>query len=376
MVLGLCRNKCRNTAIRIMNIPVFHASDIRNAGSSLVTGERSETTISLKFDCNKAKCAQMMMRGLRLRIGSRSFCSSSTTPRFGGVDHNLPIRDQEDDSRIGLKRAVPLKQRVGEYGAGWRVNRFLSHSGKCSRREADRWIDVGRITVNHEKVAPGYILAADDVVKLDDSIVKLVQTQKMWLYYKKKGEIVSTQSQTAPGKKEGFNSMFHTIKKKFPGMNSHFTSVGRLDANSEGLMILTNTPSMSGVLECPDNGLKRVYKVRAHGLLFEKRLGILRSGFSSKGLKYKPMDVEVLKGSGTNVWLQIGLTEGKKNEIRVALQHIGLTTNRLIRTTYGPYSLGDMQPGELRPVHIEPEIKKLYQVFASKVQKKQNNSLY
>lgn len=222
-----------------------------------------------------------------------------------------------------------------------RLNKFLSHHGICSRRDADGVIAAGRVKINGVIQNTPYIVQEDDIVHVDEKELKGMPKSKVWIYYKPL-DIITTHKD-----EKGRETVFDQPNIVALG---HVVSVGRLDINSEGLLLITNDPTFAHNMEHPKNKIKRVYKVRVFGDLDPQALDDLSNGITIEGIHYDPIHVEYDIKQTNNHWLLMTLTEGKNREIRHVLGYLGLQVNRLIRIAYGEYSLGDMNPGDLKRV--------------------------
>ncbi|CAO4835283.1 MAG: Ribosomal large subunit pseudouridine synthase B [Holosporales bacterium] len=225
-----------------------------------------------------------------------------------------------------------------------RLNKFLSHHGICSRRDGDLYIQQGRVSVNNQVITSPYIVQETDVVSVDGKIINHKPEPTVWLYYKPVGLVTTHRDE------KHRPTVFEQDNVKKLG---HVVSVGRLDINSEGLLLLTNNPDFAHYAEHPKNKLTRMYKVRVFGDLDPNRLDDLKNGITIDGIRYGSIivDYEINK-TGMNHWLFVTLTEGKNREIRKVLNHLNLSVNRLIRVAYGDYELGDLKPGELTKVAL------------------------
>lgn len=222
-----------------------------------------------------------------------------------------------------------------------RLAKFMAHSGVCSRRDAEEYIRQGRVTVNGEVVSTPAFNVEDNVTVLLDG-EKLPQKDKtrLWLYYKPSG-LVTTHKD-----KEGRPTVFDHLPLGLPRV----ISVGRLDLNSEGLLLLTNNGELSRELELPKNAWSRRYRVRVHGKVDLKKLESLQQGVTVDGVTYGRVMAAVDSQNGSNAWLSVTLNEGKNREIRKLMKFIGLEVARLIRVSYGPFQLGNLKKGEVREV--------------------------
>lgn len=222
----------------------------------------------------------------------------------------------------------------------------MARAGLCSRRDAEKWIEAGRVVVNGQKLtSAACVVSADDDIKVDGKPLKEKEPPRLFLYHKPVGLVTTHKDEMGRA----------TIFEGLPSHMPRVVSVGRLDLNTEGLLLLTNDGELSRHLELPTTGWKRKYRVRAHGFVDQKKLDGLKEGISIGGVDYKSIEAEIDAGaaekSGTNTWLIITLREGKNREIRKVMEALGLRVNRLIRVSYGPFQLGAM------PVQTVQEVK-------------------
>ena len=222
-----------------------------------------------------------------------------------------------------------------------RIAKKMADAGLCSRREAERWIMAGRVKVNGQVLTtPACVVGQDDIVLIDNNPLKSKEKTRVWLYYKPVG-LVTTHHDP-----EGRPTVFDKLPKTLPRV----ISVGRLDLNSEGLLLLTNDGEWARKMELPSSHLARTYRVRVHGNLTKEALARLSKGVKIDGVQYAPALVQIEKKQTTNTWIQMTLTEGKNREIRRLMAFFGLEVAKLIRISYGSYKLGDLKSGEVKEV--------------------------
>ncbi|MBN9889588.1 pseudouridine synthase [Salipiger abyssi] len=222
---------------------------------------------------------------------------------------------------------------------GDRIAKVLARAGVASRREAERMIEMGRVTVNGETITRAALNVTEkDKITIDGKPLEAPQAPRMWLYHKPPGLVTTTKDE------QGRRTIYDDLPDDMPRV----MSVGRLDLNSEGLLLLTNDGGIKRKLELPATGWLRKYRVRVNGRPTEEMLAPLRTGLVIDGQAFQPMQVALDRQQGANAWLTIGLREGKNREIRRAMTDIGLTVNRLIRVSYGPFQLGQLKPGEVQ----------------------------
>ena len=221
-----------------------------------------------------------------------------------------------------------------------RLAKFMARSGVCSRRRAEEYIRQKRVTVNGEIVdSPAFNVEGTEKILFDGEKLPEIETTRLW-HYKPVGLLTTHRDdQNRP-----------TVFDSLPPFMPRVVSVGRLDLNSEGLLLLTNNGELSRKLELPENGWSRRYKVKVHGYVDLKKLSALEKGAVVDGVSYGPVKAEVETEKGTNAWLIVTLSEGKNREIRKLMKSIGLDVARLIRLSYGPFQLGSLKKGEVREV--------------------------
>lgn len=218
-----------------------------------------------------------------------------------------------------------------------RIAKAIARAGLCSRREAERWIEDGRVSVNGHKLnSPARDVGPRDVVLVDGQPLPEADQVRLWRYYKPKGQV------TTHVDPEGRPTVFDHLPRTLPRV----ISVGRLDFNTEGLLLLTNDGALARHLELPSTGWLRRYRVRAFGTITQDQLDTLKDGIEIEGVRYGPVEATLDGQQGHNVWLTIGLREGKNREVRKILSTFNLGVNRLIRVSFGPFQLLDLEPGD------------------------------
>lgn len=225
--------------------------------------------------------------------------------------------------------------------AGERIAKRLSRAGVCSRREAERWIADGRIVVDGKKISePGTLVTEASDIRVDGKPVAEPQATRVWRYHKPAGLICSNSDP------RGRATIFERLPKHLPRV----MSVGRLDFDSEGLLLLTNDGGIARRLELPETGWLRRYRVRMFGKPTDEDIAALAGGVTVDGMKYDGIEAAIDSAKGRNAWLTVSLREGKNREVRKVFEHLGYPVNRLIRTAYGPFQLGKLARGGVEEV--------------------------
>ena len=223
-----------------------------------------------------------------------------------------------------------------------RIAKKLSRAGVCSRREAERWIAEGRIKVNNVILStPATNVSEKDKILVDNIPLPKPSLTKIWRFHKPKGCLVTENDP------KGRKTIFQILPKSLPRV----ISVGRLDYDSEGLLLLTNDGEISRKLELPSTGWLRKYKVRVHGIVDKSALLKIKDGIKLDNFKTGPIEASLEIQKGTNAWILIGIREGKNREIRRIMDHLGYPVNRLIRLSYGPFQLGNLKSGEVSEIN-------------------------
>jgi 23S rRNA pseudouridine2605 synthase len=223
-------------------------------------------------------------------------------------------------------------------GEGERISKIMARAGVASRRDCERMILDGRVTLNGTKLAsPAVNCTPADVITVDGQPIGAIERTRLWIYYKPAG-LVTTNFDP-----EGRPTVFDNLPEDLPRV----ISVGRLDINTEGLLLLTNDGGLARMLELPSTGWLRRYRVRAYGEIDQEKLDSLKEGLAVDGVLYGAIEATLDRQQGHNVWITMGLREGKNREIKNVLGALGLDVNRLIRISYGPFQLGELEEGHV-----------------------------
>ncbi|MBZ0128151.1 MAG: rRNA pseudouridine synthase [Rhodobacteraceae bacterium] len=224
---------------------------------------------------------------------------------------------------------------------GDRIAKVLARAGVASRRGAEAMIGEGRVAVNGNVItSPALNVTASDRITVDGKPLAAPERPRLWRFHKPPGLVTTTSDE------QGRRTVFDILPDTLPRV----MSIGRLDLNSEGLLLFTNDGGLKRKLELPSTGWTRKYRVRVNGTPEDATLEPLRKGLTIAGERFQPMQVTLDRQQGANAWLTLGLREGKNREIRRAMEEIGLKVNRLIRVSYGPFQLGDLKPGGIEEV--------------------------
>jgi 23S rRNA pseudouridine2605 synthase len=267
-----------------------------------------------------------------------------------------PRRDNEDDSKVFAKRPAfggrgAYRERQAderrpprpprEKKSGERIAKVVSRAGLASRRDAEEWIVQGRVSVNGRVInSPALDVTANDAITVDGKPLPPRERTRLFMFHKPRGLM------TTHADPEGRPTVFDNLPEGLPRL----ISIGRLDFNTEGLLLLTNDGGLARVLELPDTGWLRRYRVRAHGEVTQAQLDELKKGVEVDGVKYGSIDAQLERDHGANVWLVFAIREGKNREVRNVMAHLGLEVNRLIRVSYGPFQLGELAEGQVEEV--------------------------
>lgn len=219
-----------------------------------------------------------------------------------------------------------------------RIAKAMARAGLCSRRDAEKWIEQGRVSVNGQiLLTPAMTVTPADLVEVDGKPLPEREQARLWRYHKPSGLVVSHRDE------KDRESVFDKMPEDMPRV----ISIGRLDINTEGLLLLTNDGELARLLELPATGWVRRYRVRAHGAVEQAALDGLKDGLNLEGVQYGPIEAKLDKQQGGNAWLTISLREGKNREVKRICEHLGLKVNRLIRVSFGPFQLGELPRGQV-----------------------------
>ncbi|MDK4704130.1 pseudouridine synthase [Rhizobium sp. CNPSo 4062] len=254
--------------------------------------------------------------------------------------------DKKTIKRDGAKpaKAVAVKaadESAVEDGKAERISKVMARAGVASRRDIERMILDGRVKLNGVLLdTPVVNVTLTDKIEVDGVPIRGIERTRLWLYHKPAG-LVTTNADP-----EGRPTVFDNLPEELPRV----MSIGRLDINTEGLLLLTNDGGLARVLELPTTGWLRRYRVRAHGEIDQEALDKLKEGIAVEGVLYGSIDATLDRTQGSNVWITMGLREGKNREIKNVLGALGLEVNRLIRISYGPFQLGELPEGHVLEV--------------------------
>ena len=256
-------------------------------------------------------------------------------------------------NRADTAKGGPAAPRSGE-----RIAKLLARAGVASRREAERMIADGRVKIRGETVTtPATLLDNLKGVTVDGTAVKAPEPTRLFAFHKPTGLI------TAERDPAGRATIYSALKNALPKGTPRLMPVGRLDLNTEGLLLLTNDGALKRALELPSSNVPRSYRARTFGEISQARLEGLIEGIEVDGMHYGRIDANLERSTGRNQWIQLTLTEGKNREVRRVLEHLGLKVSRLIRTGYGPFALDNLPRGaavEIRKGDLERFMKTLH----------------
>jgi 23S rRNA pseudouridine2605 synthase len=236
---------------------------------------------------------------------------------------------------------APTKGALEKEEGEERIAKLLARAGVASRREVERMIADGRVTLNGEKIeTPATLLKTLHGIAVDGMAVGQPAPTMLYLFHKPEGCL------TAERDFSGRKTIYDILPPELPRV----MPIGRLDLNTEGLLLMTNDGEFKRQMELPSTGIERTYRARCFGEVSQAQLEELIHGIEIEGVRYGKIDANLERRTGRNGWVEMTLTEGKNREVRRVLEHLGLEVSRLIRTRYGPFVLGNMDPGEIGEV--------------------------
>ncbi|MDB5510655.1 MAG: RNA-binding protein, partial [Enterovirga sp.] len=225
--------------------------------------------------------------------------------------------------------------------AGERIAKVIARAGVASRRDAEVMIAEGRVAVNGKVLtSPALNVGPDDAIAVDGEPLPSRERTRLWLFHKPRGLVTTFRDP------EGRPTVFDALPEDLPRV----VAIGRLDINTEGLLLLTNDGGLAKVIAQPETGWTRRYRVRAHGEITQTELDTLRKGVTVDGIDYGPIEATLDRVQGDNMWLSLALREGKNREVKRVLEHLGIRVNRLIRLSFGPFQLGELEQGLVEEV--------------------------
>lgn len=291
----------------------------------------------------------------RPESGGEGFQRRERSAGAGNPDHKREgPRSFGTKSHEGQKRSYGMKshgdvaktpfRKPAEAGAevpGERIAKRLARAGIASRRDAEELIAAGRVRVNGQKLtSPAFNVMPEDTIEVDGTAIPVIERTRLFLFHKPAGVVTTNRDP------EGRQTVFDVLPAELPRL----MTVGRLDINTEGLLLLTNDGGLSRVLELPATGWLRRYRVRVHGKVDEKMLPALKDGMAVDGVFYGSIEATLDKEQGSNAWMTVGLREGKNREVKNIMGALGLEVSRLIRLSYGPFQLGDLPEGHVQEI--------------------------
>ena len=245
------------------------------------------------------------------------------------------------NNRSGNNRAGENRASEKSAFAGERIAKVLARAGVCSRRDAEKLIGEGRVTVDGRRLdTPAFNVTPQQKISVDGQLLGDPDPPRLWRFHKTTGLVTTTRDP------EGRPTVFQKLPPNLPRLNA----VGRLDINTEGLLLMTNDGGLKRFLELPSTGWLRRYRVRAFGTADPERLADLKNGIEIDGVRYRSIEAELERKQGGNVWMNVALREGKNREIKRVLEHLDLKVNRLIRLSFGPFQLGNLEAGKVEEV--------------------------
>ncbi len=252
-----------------------------------------------------------------------------------------PQRAERSERPHRAREEAPAEGKLIAAQEPERIAKVMARAGVASRRDSEAMIAEGRVSVNGTVLdSPAFDVKPTDVVLVDGEPLPARERTRLWLYHKPRGLVTTNHDP------EGRPTVFEALPEDLPRV----LSIGRLDINTEGLLLLTNDGGLARVLELPETGWLRRYRVRAFGEVTQDKLDTVKDGVEIDGVHYGPVIARFERQQGFNTWLTVDLREGKNREVKTILEHLGLAVNRLIRISFGPFQLGDIEEGEVEEV--------------------------
>ena len=291
-------------------------------------------------------------RPYRKPVGAKPYRPREDGGRPFRRDDERPRRSSEDERPFRPRREIapPREPRVEAEPAPppepaeERIAKVIARAGIASRRDAEAMIAEGRVTLNGEVLAsPAVNVGPGDRITVDGEPLPAKERTRLWLFHKPRGTVTTARDP------EGRPTVFEQLPEEMP----RAVAIGRLDINTEGLLLLTNDGGLAKVIAHPDTGWLRRYRVRAHGDVEQAELDKLADGVTVDGMEYGPVEARLDRAQGDNVWITLGLREGKNREVKRILEQLGLQVNRLIRLSFGPFQLGDLEVGLVEEVRTK-----------------------
>ena len=272
-------------------------------------------------------------------------------PRFDKPRFDKPASRDAESARgkfpVKKRVAAPAPEPREKAFEGERIAKVMARAGVCSRRDAEHWIAEGRVAINGRALtSPAFNVSDSDKITIDGAPMQARERTRLFLFHKPAGYVTTARDE------EGRATAFSYLEERYPDL-PRLVSVGQLDINTEGLLLLTNDGGLARTLELPATGWTRRYRVRAHGVIDQTRLNSLSKGVTIDGVNYAPIEARLEREQGANAWIAMSLTEGKNREIKRVMAHLGLDVTRLIRVSYGPFQLGDLAEGAVEEVRLK-----------------------